>query len=51
MIVFMVNVIVTKRRLAMNKKLARQIEKQLETLKKLIQKLANHDIHPDDPDL
>lgn len=35
----------------MPKKLAKQIEKQLETLKKLIQKLANHDIHPEDSEL
>jgi len=35
----------------MPKKLAKQIEKQLEALKKLIQKLANHDIHPEDSEL
>ena len=32
-------------------KLARQIEKQLTALQKLIEQIGNHDIHPDDPTL
>ena len=35
----------------MPKKLQHQIEKQLYKLQKLIEKLANHDINPDDPEL
>ena len=35
----------------MNKKLAKQIEKRLETLQKLIEQIGNHDIHPDDSEL
>ena len=32
-------------------KLARQIEKQLYKLQKLIEQITNHDINPDDPNL
>ena len=32
-------------------KLARQIEKQLIILQKLLEQIGNHDIHPDDPTL
>ena len=35
----------------MNKKLERQIEKQLYKLQKLIEQITNHDINPEEPEL
>ena len=35
----------------MNKKLQRQIEKQLYKLQKLLEQIGNHDIHPTEPEL